>query len=108
MVGIFLTSCADNRTLSTEELLQDPAKQEEIMIAISNDDQLMANMMDHMMKNGHSMQMMMENRAMMGKMTRGGSAMGMRGGNHGMMQPDSTLCRMMMDMLEGKGTDDPK
>lgn len=109
IAGAFLTSCS-NKSQTAEELLKDPDKREEIMTAICADHQMMTNMMDHMMKNDHAMQMMMGNQEMMSQMIQGEHAMGMMEGNHEMMgnmmqhmmkmmQKDTSMCRMMGEMM---------
>ncbi|MHB1279133.1 MAG: hypothetical protein ACYC1Q_12140 [Bacteroidia bacterium] len=121
IVGAFLVGCSNQRA---ENLLKDPDKQNEIMTAICNDHQMMTNMMGHMMKNDHAMQMMKGNQGMMGKMMEGNHAMmgNMMPHMVKMMEKDSSMCRMMgekmmmndhtkgmmMDMMKEKGMADPK
>lgn len=107
IAGAFLFGCSNQRA---EDLLKDPDKQNDLMTAICTDHQMMTNMMDHMMKNDHAMQMMMGNQEMMSQMMQGEHAMGMMEGNHEMMgnmmqhmmkmmQKDTSMCRMMGEMM---------
>jgi len=90
ITGVFLAACSGPKSQSADELLKDPEKREEIMTAISNDHQMMSNMMDHMMKNDHAMQMMKGDKAMKNTMMQHMMKM---------MQNDSAMCRMMGEMM---------
>ncbi len=100
------SSRAQNNT--TETMLKDTLKRNEIMKAINNDQQMRMEMMAQMMTvrdtTMHSMMnQMMGDKEMMLKMMRQDTTMGkmMMGNLMEMMEADSAMCCMMNDMMMG-------
>ncbi|WP_285655771.1 hypothetical protein [Allomuricauda sp. NBRC 101325] len=87
---LMLVGCSQAKKQSVDEVLMDPTMRDAIMENISNDHQMMMNMMGHMMDNYHAMQMIMGNQEMMHSM------MGNRQAMMNMMMQDSTISNMMM------------
>ncbi|MEZ4970909.1 MAG: hypothetical protein R2814_14865 [Flavobacteriaceae bacterium] len=91
---IMINGCTD-KSQNTTEILKDRQQREEIMMAISNDHEMMEEMIGHMMKSDHAMQMMEVHQGMMEKMM----------GNHqmmiNMMEKDTVMAKMMMRNMMG-------
>ncbi|MDO9038944.1 MAG: hypothetical protein Q7U59_11420, partial [Lutibacter sp.] len=72
-IGVFLLinliiGCAgQGKKQTSEEILKDKQKREEIMATISSDNEMMGEMMSYMMKNDSAVQMMRNNDEMMRK-----------------------------------------
>lgn len=108
-VILFLTmiSGCTGQAKSTSEILKNDEQRKEIMTAISNDHKMMDEMMGHMMKSEHAMQMMEGHQGMMGRMMGNRQMMmnmmakdtmmasGMMNDMMTMMEKDSTMCNMM-------------
>ena len=92
-----ITGCSNNvKEQTSKEILNDMQKQEEIMITISNNHEMMTNMMEYMMKSEHAMQMMEGNQVMMNHLMDGEHMMG---NIMQMMSTDSIMCRNMQQMM---------
>lgn len=92
MLMVIITGCT-GKAQNTAEILKDGQRREEIMVAISNDHDMMNEMMDHMMKSDHAMQMIEGHQGMMRKM------MGNRQMMMNMMEKDTVMAKMMMDNM---------
>ena len=108
-LAIGASSCAQHTTPSASELLKDNAMQDSIMTEISNNPQLMTNMMGHIRSNQNAMQMM-QNGSMMqnGQMMQNGRMQGMNmaGGDstrvqnmYNMMAQNPAMMSMMLNMM---------
>ncbi len=92
---IVMLGCTKNREKSADELLQDETMANEIMETISNDHEMMMNMMDHMKQSDHAMQLIAGNKGMMQHI------MGNRQMMKNMMMQDSAMTNMIMgDIME--------
>lgn len=94
LLGVMINGCAGQGNGATE-ILNDEQQREEIMVAISNDQEMMNQMMDHMMKSDYTMQMMEGRPGMMGKMK------GNRQIMMNMMEKDTVMAKMMMENMMG-------
>jgi hypothetical protein len=81
-----VVSFAQHQHAPAKDLLKDKTVQDSIMTAITNNHQMMDNMMNHMMQNKHAMHQMMENKKMMQGITEG-------------IATDSSKCQKMMAMM---------
>jgi hypothetical protein len=81
-----MVSFGQHEHAPAKDLLKDKATQDSIMTAITNDHQMMDNMMNHMMQNKHTMHQMMQNKEMMQRITEG-------------IAKDSSKCEKMMAMM---------
>ena len=81
-----VASFAQHQHAPAKDLLKDKTMQDSIMTAITNDHQMMNNMMNHMMQNKDAMQQMMQNKKMMQEVTDG-------------ITKDSSQCQKMMAMM---------
>lgn len=109
----FLMSGCNGQAQETAEMLENEQQREEIMTAISNDHNMMVEMMSHIMESNHAMQMMEGNTAMLGRMMGNRQMMmdimvkdtaiakGMMDNIMVMMEKDSTMCSMMGGMMMG-------
>jgi len=104
-LAIGASSCAQRSIPSASELLTDMTLQDSIMTEISNNPQLMNNMMDHIRSNQRAMQMMQNGQMMKnGQMMQG--MMNMSGGDstkvrnmYNMMAQNPAMMSMMMNMM---------
>ncbi|UGU14686.1 hypothetical protein LS482_13370 [Sinomicrobium kalidii] len=103
-----LLGCVREKEKSTGELLKDQATQNEIMETISNDHEMMTNMMEHIVRNDHALRMIISNTTVIRQMIQGDQMMSMMMESpdpdrmHTMMQrmlnmaaSDTAACRMM-------------
>ena len=115
IILLILISGCTGQAQTTAEILKNGQQREEIMAAISNDHEMMDEMLDYMMDSDHAMQMMEGDQGMMGRMMEKDTAMaaGMINNMMAMMEKDSTMCNMMggmmmrnkhmMDMMQNMG-----
>ena len=89
---IILSQGADAQEKKGAEILNDPKAKNEIMDAICNDHNLMKEMMQHMIKNQHAMQMMKQDSSMTKEMM-GEDQM------EGMMKRDASMSKKMMNCM---------
>lgn len=94
MLMVMITGCT-GQAQNPAEILKDEQRREEIMVAISNDHDMMNEMMDHMMKSDLAMQMMEGHQGMMGKM------IGNRQMMMNLMEKDTVMAKVMMDNMMG-------
>lgn len=94
LVMTSILGCADQKQ-TPEVILANKETRDQVMGAISDDNEMMNEMMAHMMQSDHTMQMMEGNQGMMVKMM----------GNHQvmmqMMEKDTAMASMMMDQMMG-------
>ena len=84
-----------------EETLNNPQQRIELMKAISNDHDMMTEMMNHMMENDHAKQMMGGNYQMMQRMMSDKKMM------MSMMEKDSSMAKIMMGNMMEMMENDP-
>lgn len=97
LINLIIGCAGQGKAQTTEEILKDKLKREEIMVAISNDNAMMGEMMSYMMKNDSAVKMMRSNDEMMHKMMFNNPMM--MGNMLRMMENDSTMCTMMGNMM---------
>ena len=91
---LMLTAC--NQPKSSAQVLEDETQRREIMQTIANDEEMMMDMTDIMMKSENAKMMLMKNQDMMSMMM----------GNRGMMQNNPGMMRGMMgNMMQMAQTD---
>ena len=102
--GLSLMACTGSE--NTADVLNNPEKRDEIMTAIAADRDLMHEMMRHMMRNDHAMQMMIGSDTLRNRMMGGKHGMSMMKQNGQMMgqmmqmaDGDSVMCKNMMGMM---------
>jgi len=81
-----VASFAQYQHAPAKDILKDKVMQDSIITAITNDHQMMDNMMNHIMQNKHAMHQMMQNKKMMQGITEG-------------IARDSSKCEKMMAMM---------
>tara|TARA_R110002167_G_scaffold116792_4_gene292232 strand:+ start:1493 stop:1945 length:453 start_codon:yes stop_codon:yes gene_type:complete len=91
MLSVML-SCVDKKQTPTE-ILGNRETRTEVMQAISNDQDLMTEMLGYMQQNDRAVQMMLGNQGMMGKM------MGNQKMMMGMIEQDTAMAGNMMDNM---------
>ncbi|MCQ0110063.1 hypothetical protein [Zhouia amylolytica] len=112
IMTMVLLGCAQEKNVQADEMLKDETKQNEIMTAIVEDHEMMMNMMDHIKKNDHAMQMMRGDSVMMYDMMQGNQMVDLMRGSPKMMgtmmqymmkmaTEDTTACKAMGSMMMG-------
>lgn len=101
MVALLTYTCYEPSKISTEDLLSSNETQGEVFEAISNNHELMTNMINHMIQNEHAMEMYKGNSDFMTKMMSGDmEMMKMNMMNMmNMMERDSVLCSNMQSLM---------
>ncbi|HSM64200.1 MAG TPA: hypothetical protein VK833_09710 [Gillisia sp.] len=93
---ITLNSCENKSETDVNAMLEDPETRDEIFTGIVDDSDRMTSFMEYMQENDHAMQMMQNNKMMMGNM--------MQDGGMQMMMNDRAMMNNMMQMMMNDGT----
>jgi hypothetical protein len=97
LINIIIGCAGQGKEQTSEEILKDKQKREEIMATISGDNEMLGEMMSYMMKNDSAVQMMRSHDGMMHKMMVNNPMM--MENMLGMMEKDSTMCTMMGNLM---------
>ncbi len=100
MLAIIISGCT-GQAQTTTEILKNGQQREEIMAAISNDHEMMDEMMDHMMESDNAMQIIQDDQGMMGRMMEKDTEMAVGMMNNmmgGMMMGNEHMMNMMRNM----------
>lgn len=91
---LLLCSCA-NKTQTAPEILSNEQLRNEIMETVSNDEEMLAEMMSHIIHSDHSVELLQGNRQIMHEIMANNQMMG------GMMQKDTVMAGKMMERMMG-------